>query len=239
MPSPKVVIEQLTVIIATRNHSPVIMNAEFLKCSGIVSIDWELAQTPVCTNRLSQVAFSNGIELTAQPDRLIFSEVITGKPLEAVEVPAIARRYVGLLPNVEYLATGLNFKGYVAKDCESDTAHKYITSKLLSPGPWHEIGKEPARTAVNFVYTLERSLFNLTISEAVLRLKEDKTEPAVLFEGTFDYRITADDRTGRLQSLHQTLNSWQLDLSTYQDIVNQKFLAASVDRKVLIEAFTD
>lgn len=234
----KVVTEELVIVIAERTHNPTLLNPDFLRASGIVPIDWELAEPPVVTPRQALVIFQNGIQLAATPERLAFSEIIVGKAVSQVQVPRIAANYVRALPNLEYLAVGIDFRGYVMMEDQPDAAHKYVTETLLTPGDWQNIGKTPVRAAVNFVYTLERGALNLTINEAAQRLPDAPAMTAVLFSGNFEYGLTGNFRTEQLQSLHSYLNSWQADWETYQDIVNKKFIRPSdSDKIVLLKAF--
>lgn len=228
-----VVVQELAIIIAAKNHNPTILNPDFLKYSGIVPADWELARQPIYTNRVAQVIFQNGISIVAEPNRVIFLEAIEDKAAASVLVPGIARKYVEALPNMEYQAMGLNPRGYATFNNE-DAAHKYLFETLLSTGPWQEVGTEPVRTTLNFAYTLERAQFNLSVNEAALRQQDETTTPIVLFSGSFSYDIASITGDERLAALYQAIENWQVDLETYKDIVNTKFLTKEAQNKVVV-----
>lgn len=228
------VVQELVIVIAAKNLSPTILNPDFLKYSGIIPADWELARQPIYTKSVAQVAFQNGISVVAEPQRVMFMEAIEGKDNASLLVPAIARKYVETLPNVDYQAMGLNPRGYVTFDKEQDTARNYLSETLLSPGPWQEPGISPVRTTVNFAYTLEHGPFNLSVSEASLRQQDETNAPIVLFSGNFSYDIASMTGSEKLQSLYQALSNWEADLTNYKDIVNTKFLAKVAETKVLI-----
>lgn len=228
------VVQELAIIIAAKNHNPTILNPDFLKYSGIVPTDWELARQPIFTNRVAQVIFTNGISIVAEPTRVMFIEMIEGKAAASVAVPGIARKYVETLPNVEYQAMGLNPRGYVTFDNGSDAARKYLSETLLSPGAWQEVGNAPVRATVNYAYTLERGQFNLSVNEAALQQPDQTTTPIVLFSGNFSYDIASITGSDKLATLYQALSNWEADLETYKDIVNTKFLASLAETKVLV-----
>lgn len=228
------VVQELAIVIAVKDHNPAILTPEFLKYSGIVPTDWELARPPLYTNRVAQVTFQNGISIIAEPQRVMFLEAIGDKDAASVLAPGIARKYVQTLPNVEYSAVGINPRGFVPFDASEDAARKYITEKLLSPGSWHEVGNAAMRATLNFTYTLERRSFNLGVTEAALQLPDVKTLPIVLFSGNFSYDIASSTDEERLHFMHQILDNWQADMETYSAIVNTKFLAKGSENKTLV-----
>ena len=54
-------IQELAIVITAKNYDPSLLNPNFLKYSGIIPTDWELARQPVVSNRASQIVFNNGI----------------------------------------------------------------------------------------------------------------------------------------------------------------------------------
>jgi hypothetical protein len=228
------VVQELVIVIAAKNLNPIVLTPEFLKYSGIVPAEWELARQPMCTQQGSQVTFTNGISIVAQPQRVMFAEAIDGKVAAEVAIPSIARKYVQTLPNLDYQAIGLNPRGYVTFDSEPGAARKYISEKLLSAGEWQEVGTAPVRATINLAYTLERGVFNLSVNEAALRQPDETLTPIILFSGNFSYEMASLSGNEKLESLCQALNNWQADLETYQDIVNTKFLAVATENKAIV-----
>lgn len=225
------VVQELVIVIAAKNLSPTILNLDFLKYSGIVPGDWELARAPIYTERVAQVIFTNGISIVAEPNRVMFLEMIEGKSFTSIEIPGIARKYVETLPNVEYQAMGLNPRGYVTFENQQDAARKYIGETLLSPGSWNEVGIAPMRATVNYAYTLERGNFNLSVSEASVRQPDETMTTIVLFSGNFNYDTAGNTESEKLAFLGQALENCEADLETYIDIVNNKFLVSSDQAK--------
>lgn len=221
----QVSVQELVIVIAAKNNNPTILTADFLKYSGIIPSDWELARQPVLTNSAAQVIFTNGVSIVAEPNRVIFIEAIADKSAAEIAIAQIARKYVEILPNAEYQAMGLNPRGYASFDAGEDAARNYLSQTLLAPGAWSDVGTAPARATINYVYTLERGQLNLSVNEAGLRQSDETVKPIVLFSGNFSYDIANDDKAERLKNLYQALDNWQADLDTYKDIVDSKFLA--------------
>lgn len=216
--------QELGIIIAAKNHTPTVLNPDFLRYSGIVPTQWELARQPIYTQSVSQVAFTNGVVIVAEPGRVIFIEAIEDKAIGEIVVAEIAKKYIQTLPNIEYEAVGLNPRSYITFEQQQDTARQYIANTLLSTGAWQEIGTAPVRATLNLAYTLERCPLYLTVSEAALRNPDETSTPIVLFNGSFSYQVIGETTSERIVNLHQILDNWQADLSNYQNIINNNFL---------------
>ncbi|NJM22765.1 MAG: hypothetical protein HC907_30700 [Richelia sp. SM1_7_0] len=75
---------------------------------------------------------------------------------------------------------------------------------------------------------------NLTINEGLLKISAEKSLPAVLFSGNFNYNIIGNNQEERLQKLHQIIHNWNKNLETYQQLINDKFLSDRLEDKNLI-----
>lgn len=223
--SQKLLVQDLVIVIAAKNHKPTILNLDFLKCTGIVPTEWELAREPIYTNKVAQVTFTNGINIVAEPTRIMFMEPIADKAIESLFIPGIASKYIQTLPNMEFEAVGINPRGYVPFTTEKDAARKYITDSLLSPGAWQSEGEAPMLATLNLVYKLNHNPFYLTVSEAALRGEDETITPIVMFSGSFSYEVSGDTQAEKLSNLHKAIENWQADLETYSNIVNTKFFA--------------
>ncbi|WP_392529931.1 hypothetical protein [Nostoc sp. C117] len=237
--SQSLITQELGIIIAAKNHNPTLIIPDFLKYSGIVPAEWELARQPISTPQVSQIAFTNGILIVAEPTRVIFIEAIEGKAVAEIIVADIAKKYVQALPNVEYEAVGLNPRSYISFDQQQDAARQYMAEMLLSPGTWQEVGTAPVRATLNLVYTMERCPFYLTINEAALRNPDETSTPIVLFNGSFSYEVKSETAPKRLRTLHQIIDNWQADLSSYQEIIKTKFLNQSPSNTYIPDIFTN
>lgn len=216
-------VQELAFVVTGKHQKPTILNPDVLQCLGVLPTDWELARPPVYTHQVSQLIFQNGITITAQADRIMFVETISGKARHEVEVARIARKYIETLPHAEYQAVGINLRGFVPFNQSTDAAHQYLTTTLLTPGAWQTFGQAPVKASLNVVYTLDRARLYLSVNEAALQLPEGETLPIILFAGNFEYAITSDASSS--MTLMQAIENWQHDLDTYQDLINRHFLA--------------
>jgi hypothetical protein len=217
-------VQELTIIIVAKKYNPTILTADFLKYSGIIPGDWELGQTPILTNNTAQVVFQNGVNIIAESNRIIFSELIAAKEPQDVEIPAIATKYIKTLAQVDYQGIGINFRGHVLFDQQPNTARDYILKTLLNPGSWQELGQAPVQAAIRFLYTLDGAQMSLDINEAGLKMPDNKALPIVLFSANFNHTIAEDEPNQKMTNLEQVIDSWQTDLTIYKQVVNNKFL---------------
>lgn len=217
-------IEEIGIIVAAKNLTPTMVSQDFLKFSGIIPQNWELAQEPILNPTFAQLNFQNGIGIIAQPRTITVSEGVTGKVFNEIQSPLVIRKYIEKLPHAEYQALSFSSKIIVPFANHGEAAYKYITKTLLAPGSWQEVGKGLIQAGLNLVYQLERCQLTLSISEA--RLQQPQQEPvfALLFAGSFNYNTASDNPQQRLDRLAQGLNFWQTDLQTFREIVNEKFL---------------
>lgn len=222
--------QELAIAITAKNLNPNIVNLDFLTYSNIISSEWELARQPIYTKNLTQLVFQSGIAIVAQPNRIVFAETIDKQDIQESQISKVAAKYIEKLPNVEYKAVGINPKGFVTF-AQSNGASHYLLNNLLASGEWRELGQTPVKAAIQLAYTLESSQFNLTINEGLLKISEEKSVPAVLFSGNFDYKISTNEPEARLKYLHQILQNWKSDLETYKKLINDKFLSSVTDDK--------
>jgi hypothetical protein len=215
--------QELAIVVVAENHRPTMLNLEFLKCSGIVDESWELARQPIFNGQASQLLFQNGVSLVAQGNQIMFVESLAMKSPEDIKVGQVGRKYLQALPNANYQAAGVNFRGVVPFNQSQDAARNYLMSTLLAAGPWQHYGEEAAHASINFVYALAERRLYLSVNEAAIQLPEGETSPILLFSGNFEHSIEGD-----FTKLLSLMDNWTVDLAAYQDLVNTRFLNTSL-----------
>ncbi|MEG4293763.1 hypothetical protein Q5692_39390 [Microcoleus sp. C2C3] len=96
--------------------------------------------------QISQVAFTNGINIVAQSNAITFIESLSAKPLEDTKISAIIRKYVEVLLRTNYQTLSINPRSFITfEGGEENAASEYITSTLLSRGTWSDVGKAPVK----------------------------------------------------------------------------------------------
>ncbi|HEY9621938.1 MAG TPA: hypothetical protein V6C78_16395 [Crinalium sp.] len=216
-------VQELAIVVVAKKHAPNILSVDFLKCSGIIASDWELAQTPVLTPQIAQLVFLNGISLIAQVDRVIFVEQIAMKSLSEVSIAQIARSYIQALPQADYKHVGINVQGLVPLGAEVSNAQNYLTQMFLANGAWREFGQAPVQGSLQLRYTLENARLTLSVADAKLQLTEGEVAPILVFSGHFEPMIAPE--SAKLPQVLQSIASWQSQVELYQELVNTRFLA--------------
>ena len=220
-------IEEISIIIAAQDLTPTMMSQDFLKFSGIVPKDWELAQQPVLNPNFAQLNFKNGVNLTAQPRIITISESLSGKNLENISISQIASKYIEKLPHAEYMGLSFSPKILVPFPNSPESVRQYITGTLLGSGSWKEIGKFPVQAGINLMYLLDKCQLTMNISEARLQQPEKQPITALLFSGSFNYNINSgDSQEEKVTQLTKFLSYWQTDLEAFREMINDKFLTS-------------
>lgn len=218
-------IEEISIIIAAEGLSPTMMSQEFLKFSGIIPQEWELAQQPILNPNFARLNFTNGIGIDAQPRSITFSETLHNKQAE-LAIHQVANRYIEKLPHAEYMGLSLSPKILLPFPDSPTMVREYITGTLLGSGSWKRIGNAPVQAGINLMYFLDRCQLTISISEAKLQKSQEQIFTAILFSGNFNYSVnlaqnSTRDRTAQTQDF---LSNWNNDLEEFREIVNHKFL---------------
>ena len=218
-------IEEVGIVIGAKDLAPHMASHDFLKASGIVPQDWELSKQPVQGSAGIQLSYTNGLNITAQPRTITFSETITGKTPEKIFIAKLAERYVSKLPNAAYLGMSCTPKILIPYPSNPSAVRQFIGQRLLGSGSWKNIGKTPVQAGINLMYLLERCQLTISVAEAKLQQANKPALAAILFSGGFNYNVAQDTSSEqRLIQLKKALNFWQQDLLEFRDIVATKFM---------------
>lgn len=225
--SQALVVQEIGITVSAKDLNPSALNLDFLKYSDIIPSDWELARPPVYTNRMVQIVFKNGLSLIAQPNRIDFVEVIPTGQERDTQVHQIAQAYVQKLSKVEYQGVSINARAHT-KFANADEAHRYLTTKILTPGPWSENTTGPVQAAIQIGYPQERGQLNLSINQAELKRSETESDAAMLFSGSFGYELEGEDTAMKLKDLQQLIAGWSQCVDIFEQTV-QRFVQSPVD----------
>ncbi len=225
-------IEEIGLTIAAKDLTPTMISQDFLKMSGIIPKDWELAQQPVLNPNIAQLSFKNGININAQPNSITITESLTQKKLSEVSAGEIATKFVAKLAYGDYLGYSFSPKMLLPFPQNPQQARHYITENLLASGPWKQIGKTPVQAGINLMYSLEHCQLNISIAEARLQQPQKPPMMAILFSGGFNYNFsTIADSQEKVSQLNKAISSWQNDFAEFRKIITQKFLGSSAATK--------
>lgn len=222
--STAIAMQELSIVVVAPGQGPSIVNLENLVFNGTIPKDWELAREPLYTPQMVQLVFQNSIAITAQANRVVFSETIADKSPSDIQIPQLIRRYIQSFPGLEYEAIGINPMGHVDMGGSEYAVRRYMNETLMSPGPWQSIGEVPAQLQLNFRYTLAESQLNLTVSEVGLRNEDELVSKVLLFAGNFQYLIGGSSSSERTRMMLKSLEQCESDLSFFTETINTKFL---------------
>jgi hypothetical protein len=214
--------EHLAIVILAKNHNPTILNPDFLKYNKIVPEDWSLASAPICAEVVSEVIYTNGVQVTAQFDKLVFRQLYEDNASAHLLVPDIAAQYVHTIRHVDYRAIGINPKGYVITDSQ-EKASQFVLQKCIAPGPWKEFPSEPQSASVKFVYPCTNGIISVFVEDASLTLSERESKPVVSFNANVHRDLSAFGED-RLERMIEILHATQQDVDMFRELVARNFL---------------
>lgn len=225
----KVNLQELAIVIAVKELDPTLLTPEFLNYSQIVPADWQVVGEPVRSFQGSQVTYSNGVSVIAQPQRVSFAELVVDKDSSSAEIPKLAAKFVEVLANLSYVGVGINLRGYVDFGSDARQARDFVFQNLLAPGAWQQMGIAPIQAGINLSYTFDERRLNLTINEATLQAPENVMKAIVLFGGNFDYDIVGTiPPAAHTQRIKQIATNWERDFQLYQEVVGRFMLSGAV-----------
>jgi hypothetical protein len=231
--SSDLILQELGIVVAMQQPNPNLVTVEFLKLSGIIPADWELARQPINNERISKLLFTNGISIVAEHNRIMFGEIIGDKDLNTLTVATVAQKYLNIFKLAQYQAVGINIRSF-SPQATPQAASQYINHQLLSDGSWQNYGTEPIQAALNLVYTLEGRQLNLEVAAAQIQVSETEVEPIILFSGNFGYNLAAPEGESNLDAVSSILANWQMDLSAYYELIAERFLASKTPPNTII-----
>ena len=237
--SKKIALQELSIVLAAPGQSPAIVNLENLIFNGTIPKEWELSREPTYSPQAAQLVFTNSVVITAQGNRVVFSEALTGKALNEMQIGKLAARYTRSFSELSYEAVGINPMGHADMGGSEESVRQYFNEKLLAKGSWHQIGDADAQVQLNFRYNLPERTLNLAVSEVGLRNEDETISKVVLFSGNFQYLIDETQSTERLEAVTQSLARCESDLAEFMTVVDTKFLENASDFSVptLLPAF--
>jgi hypothetical protein len=211
------ILQELGIVVAMQQPNPNLVTAEFLKLSGIIPLDWQLAREPLNNDKISQLLFTNGVSIVAESKRIMFGENIGDKNINTLTVATIATKYLDIFKLAQYSAIGINIRSY-SPQSTIGSATEYINQQLLGNGNWQQYGTAPVQAALKLVYTLEGRQLNLDVAAAGIQFAEQE------FSGNFSYNLAAPEPDNNLAAVSQVLAKWQTDLSAYCELITDRFL---------------
>jgi hypothetical protein len=223
----KLITQEIAIVIAVPVEDPTMLNEKFLKQAGIIPIDWQLEREPIYSDHVAQIMFTNGLSIVAQPDRLMFLEIVGDKSIETLRAGEVAQKYLATLKMADYRSVGINFRSYAPQN-SPDAATTYINNQLLAAGNWQQYHHRKVRASVNLNYDLGDRQLNLSIDAATIQFPTPLTHPAVVFSGTFSYDPNASSGE-RVAKISAIIGNWQQELNQFNSFITDRLPSATSD----------
>jgi hypothetical protein len=224
----KLITQEMAIVIAVPVEDPTMLNEKFLKQAGIIPIDWQLEREPVYSDRVAQIMFTNGLSIVAQPDRLMFLEIVGDKSIEILQAGEVAQKYLATLKMADYRSIGINIRSYAPQN-SPDAATAYINNKLLAAGNWQQYNHRQVRASINLNYDLGDRQLDLSIDAATIKFPTPLTHPALVFSGTFSYgTASSEDRVTKISAI---IDNWQQELNEFNSFITAQLLSAITERQ--------
>jgi hypothetical protein len=221
------ILQELGIVVAMQQPNPSLVTVEFLKLSGIIPSDWQLAREPINNDNLSQLLFTNGVNIVAEPNRIMFGEDIGDRDISTLVAAQIALKYSEIFKLAKYSAIGINIRSH-SPQANVLAATQYINHQLLASGSWQNYGIAPVQANLSLAYTLAGRQLNLDIAAAGIQFDDLEITPVVLFSGKFIYNLTALELGDNLATASRILTNWQTDLSAYCELITDRFLSPQI-----------
>jgi hypothetical protein len=215
-------VTEVAIVLAVPTQTPTLVNAEFLKYSGIVPTEWELVAEPIYQERVAQLSFNSGLTITVQPERILFATEYENA--ESNAIGSVVAKYVSTMKMADYQGVGINLRCHTSYSDEA-RARKFINSHLLAAGEWQQFGVEPMRAKLDLQYVLaDKRVLQLSVGEALLQSPEREPEPVIVFGANFIQSVAALPKEVRAQEIVKVAQGWEQDLNQLRELVGSKFL---------------
>jgi hypothetical protein len=214
-------VQELALVIAVKNHDPLMVGLAFLQQTGIIPSEWQLAREPYLSQQATQLVFDNGMSIVAEPERVVFAQALVDRQLSTIEIGSIASKYTAILKKADYQGVGINFRSFIPQTSH-EAAQTYISQHVLAPASWQQIGEAPVRANINLNFSLIGRQLTLSINPAAIQFPEQEPMPVILFGGNFGYQLDAGDKVAQVTNI---LGQWPRDLTEYQQLIERHFWA--------------
>jgi hypothetical protein len=202
---------ELSIVIVAENHSPTVLNPDFLKFNGIVPKEWVVSKPPLCAHPVSQVEYQNGVRITAELDKLIFFKPEPTKSDSDTTISDIAKRYVNTLRHVNYKAVGINPRGHI-KFPSKERLTTYFADNLLRKGAWADFWGGIHSISIKLRYESDFGIYNIGIDQAYLRTDKSREESLLSISGNFHHPIASSPMMESYEKVVEIIDNIDSDL---------------------------
>lgn len=154
----------VSVVVQSEQHNPSILHPSFLTSEGIVPLDWELSDAPVCTPVFARVNYKNGIAFVVENNRFQVIDTQVNNLAES-DITDLGFAYCSKLPHVHYTAIGVNYEVFL----ENDKPEGYLKQKFLISQSADIEEISPSSIGFRFIYDLSIAKLQLSVDSGKIR----------------------------------------------------------------------
>lgn len=203
---------ELAVVLVANSNDPSVLNPDFLIHNGIVDGGAEISSPAVSTPVFSQVRFKDGVVVTADPERIVFS---SSNPLDdAPAAPRIARRYLQRMSHALYRAVGINPK-FVVRPTDPG-----VEAALRDRGEWMSFNGVAPKIFLKFVYSCGDRTISLDVAGAY-REGDGTALREKRFQANVHRDLTETNSSSRNQRLGSVLDAWERDVDDVRRLIGK------------------
>lgn len=167
-----------SVVVLSEGNNPKLLSHDFLARNGIVPEDWQIRDI-VVTPPFSQILYENGVQFVVEINKL---QVKVNNPdlfSWEKELPAMASKYLEVLPHVTYRGVGINFV-YVLEALPENPF-----GLLLQDGPWRHREGGLSGAAIELHYREQQPQFNVKMERKATSEQIGESLPCLVFNVNF------------------------------------------------------
>lgn len=173
------VLEQVSVVLVARQHNPSILNPDFLRDNGIVPGGWQTRSPPITTEVFAQATFQEGLQFTAEPDKLAITAHARQLKDPVSTLQSAAERYVEVLPHVPYTAVGLN--SIYSLPMDDDDPNEQLVEKAFRSDLTNLTYRNTIpRTSATLHYSFDDYKANISLNTGTVK-QDDQPMQALIF----------------------------------------------------------
>ncbi len=188
-------LQNASIVVLSEGNNPKLLSHDFLARNQIVPEDWQIRDI-VVTPPFSQILYENGVQFIVEINKL---QIRANNP-ELIdwerELPAMASKYLELLPHVTYRGVGINFVYF------SENFPENPFERLLWDGPW--LNREGGLTgaSVELSYREETPQFNVKIERKSAPGRESGSRSSLVFSVNYHHDFEPDQERERVEYIH-------------------------------------
>ena len=206
---------EFSVVLVASPVDPSILNPDFLQHNEIVSSEWQAQEPRISTPAFSQVTYSGGLTVTADPERIIIAQSGNGLLPDQIACPEVAQRYIRSVPHI-YRAVGINPKGL--RRPVGPTAYG-VADALVDKGTWMSFNDATPNIQLKAVYRYTGRTITIDVMGTESQSDSRHGTSNLLFQANIHRDITETNQQARISRLLSIIASWKQDLSDFRSIV--------------------